>query len=1331
MTLTTRLACLLLLLIIGTLQAQEWEQHYKQASDLLASGEAEKAHEEALKCLAVYQQNQGAANSTYASILRLLENTSYSIGDFEKGFEYSLKEITIREGKSDTLLAGAYQQSAQFCQQLNRFGEAIDLLKMSREILLQYFKPTDPQIIEADLLIGINYYLNDDDVQAYSTLKESLNPVHPSLPEESALGLLYLGMVNIDRERPQEAIAAISRAREMYISLGMSETMENCLALFNLGVAFHRAKKYELSEKHYAEAEALLEKMGVTDDEIYLKVLNERSVNLQALGNDALAKQFLDKVKKQPGGEMAYAESLSNRASILQNQGAVNQSLELYTEALKLFDKNTKEGLIGYATTLENMAVLYSEMAEKEKSMNAISEALGYFDKVFGGKHPRLASAHNKKAMIIFRSFDYGQAKQDYEKAWSIISSVPSPPQKEQAITLNGLARCYQVTGDFAKSDSLYKRVLDLYGLEDTSDPNYLNTLNGLASSQQDQGRWNEARLLIVKVKNVLSKAPESHPGLLATALENAALINLRLGFTAEAKDQLDSALVMVEKRGKETIDYGLISLSLGKYYQIVGEYTKSEAAYRHANESILKIKGASSVLYAQTQNALGLLLQTMGNFAAAEPLFQNSLKIYEANYGKSNTEYSTVLQNLATLYQLEEKYTLADPLFKEALEIDRRTLGESHPHFATTQQNLATFYQKTGRQKEALPLLESVLRTIEKTTGKYTASYATAVSNLAAIHQDNNNFDAAEKFWKESVDIRKRVLGENHPDYARSLYGMAALYHATGKLDLAKTFYNPVIVSYQKQIRDFFPALSEKEKSAFYNKIKPAFDAYQDFCVEMIFKKPESSKEMIEALYNLQLSTKAILLNASNKVRTRIMNGDNQELKDLYNEWLSNKETIVKLVNLSAEERKQQTIDLASLEASTNEIEKRLSEKSTLFSNTFEKDVYTWTDVHHALKPQEAAVEILRIKKKFVADSVLYVAIILTPENPSPNMVVWEYGLKMEGRFFKYHRNHIKHMQMDELSYKVFWKPLADQLTNSKVVYMSCDGVFNKVNPATIMNPSDEQFVLEAKTIRVVSNTRELAEKDKALGTIKNAGRIFGYPDYNLSQADATNGKNRSVSKHYGFEDGEIPALPATEKEAAMISQLLTSANWSVSSYTKSEATEEHFKTLDSPGVLHVATHGFFLSDLDVDDELHTDEASAIIKNPLFRSGLLLAGVSANRSETSVEDGILTAYEAMNLSLDQTELVALSACETGLGEVRNGEGVYGLQRAFSVAGAKAVLMSLWQVDDAATQELMTNFYSIWLKGADKYTAFRQAQLELKVKYPQPYYWGAFVLSGR
>jgi CHAT domain-containing protein len=215
---------------------------------------------------------------------------------------------------------------------------------------------------------------------------------------------------------------------------------------------------------------------------------------------------------------------------------------------------------------------------------------------------------------------------------------------------------------------------------------------------------------------------------------------------------------------------------------------------------------------------------------------------------------------------------------------------------------------------------------------------------------------------------------------------------------------------------------------------------------------------------------------------------------------------------------------------------------------------------------------------------------------------------------------------------------------------------------------------------------------------------------------------------------------LPGTKEEVLKIEKLLKNNQWGVNAYMAGEATEEIIKAQRGPSLLHIATHGFFIEAPREDGELvYSQSILHAESNPLLRSGLMLAGAEKNlvsqlmdksRNNTT-EDGVLTAYEAMNMNLQHTDLVVLSACETGAGEVRNGEGVYGLQRSFLVAGANSVMMSLWKVNDEATQELMVIFYSNWLALNDKRKAFHQTQLELKKKYADPFYWGAFVIIGQ
>jgi CHAT domain-containing protein len=327
-----------------------------------------------------------------------------------------------------------------------------------------------------------------------------------------------------------------------------------------------------------------------------------------------------------------------------------------------------------------------------------------------------------------------------------------------------------------------------------------------------------------------------------------------------------------------------------------------------------------------------------------------------------------------------------------------------------------------------------------------------------------------------------------------------------------------------------------------------------------------------------------------------------------------------------------------------------------------------------------------------------------------------------------------------DIYTYKNFWEPIQDQLTKLKIkkVFFSPDGVYNTINVSAIRNPFTNQYLLDEVDVRRVTSTRTLLE-EKKIEKNSGVGYLLGFPDYKV--ADGTQSASAGASGNSGsrsfrggmlrlLRNGEgIPPLPGTKTEVEGVSTALKKQFKSVEVKLEANAIESDVKTLSSPSLLHIATHGYFLDE---------EEGGMLVKmpNPLLMSGLIMAGAenfiqTGHNPLQSHDDGILTAYEAMNLNLDNTDLVVLSACETGLGKVQAGEGVYGLQRAFQVAGAKSIIMSLWSVDDTATQLLMGIFYDQYLKTNDLYESFRSAQQKLKEKYPQPFYWGAFILVGR
>ncbi len=440
-----------------------------------------------------------------------------------------------------------------------------------------------------------------------------------------------------------------------------------------------------------------------------------------------------------------------------------------------------------------------------------------------------------------------------------------------------------------------------------------------------------------------------------------------------------------------------------------------------------------------------------------------------------------------------------------------------------------------------------------------------------------------------------------------------------------------------------------------------------------------------------------------------------------------------------------KEIINIDSIESKANDYEKKLSLKSNLFKNANDTLSYTWTHVQKKLKEGEAAIEMIRFRKYdfrksgLLTDSVFYAALIITKDTrKSPELIVLAEGNALEKKYLNYYKNVIKFKVDDEFSYLKYWKEISHHLTEIKKIYFSPDGVYNQLNLNTIKNLETNKYVLEETDIVLVTNTKDLV-LNTATKNSKKQIILFGNPDYTYA-GPATVTAAATTSESAPNYNGILSPLPGTEKEITMIAGMMKEHKWATKIISTIEASEKNVKTINNPKVLHIATHGFFEKDL-VPAKNGTIKPEPT-RNKLLSSGLMLGGAAVtiynkkNPEKQSfgtgktTEDGILTAYEAMSLNLDSTELVILSACETGLGDVENGEGVYGLQRAFIIAGAESIILSLWKVDDATTQKLMTLFYNEWLKTGNKRQSFRSAQSLVRKEHPDPYYWGAFVMVG-
>jgi CHAT domain-containing protein len=519
------------------------------------------------------------------------------------------------------------------------------------------------------------------------------------------------------------------------------------------------------------------------------------------------------------------------------------------------------------------------------------------------------------------------------------------------------------------------------------------------------------------------------------------------------------------------------------------------------------------------------------------------------------------------------------------------------------------------------------------------------------------------------------------------------------------------------------------------------------------LFRKNENPV-LFHQTFSNYLSYPSLSLNILQVINQEIASKNDAFLKEDFENWKAGKQKLVKLYALTKEELINKGIDVQKEEEKVNFLEQKLSAKLDVFKN--EKKEINWQEIQESLKVGEAYVQLVRLPYLNLeaitwTDSLQYLAFIITPETKeNPEMVILANGNKLENDYFDQYGEYSFRNQNNEVdveSYGNYWKDIYTKVAKYENIYLSVDGIYNKINLNTLYDTVSKKYVLEQSKIHYVADGFDFLNRNTSQVKKANLSAILiGNPDFNYSE---TNSNTLATIDYFSsvrdignlhldtLQRGiKVKNLPGTKTEIENINQLLHKNAYKTTIFTGKDATEKNIKTIVSPTILHIATHGYFFEDekmQKIDLKFMGLENNKFSSNPMLRSGLLLAGANnalQGLDSKSTENGVLTAYESSYLNLQNTELVVLSACETGSGKLINGEGVYGLRKSFKDAGAKNIIMSLWKVDDKVTQEFMTSFYEFYLSGMTIKEAFNKTQTFIKSKYPQTYYWGAFVLVG-
>jgi CHAT domain-containing protein/lipopolysaccharide biosynthesis regulator YciM len=1097
-------------------------------------------------------------------------------------------------------------------------------------------------------------------------------------------------------------------------------------------------KELSVGEVHYYEIELkandylnlLLEQKGVDVELKFFSPSNEL-VKLVDSPNGKNGKNLLEIIVNLSG---IYKLEVNSSETTL---GQYSISI------MQLHPATDKDKEIVKAKRLAEETEDFRKKGKYDEALPLISEAVEISRRVLGEEDFNTGLFKSVQGLIYFGKGEYKKTEELYLQALEIFSKTAEESENNFVQTKSNLAKLYFEKGDYKKAEELYLQILEIKKKFLGENHQYTARVkNDLATFYTTTGNYKKAEILYLDVLEVYKKSIGENDVYVARVKNDLGLFYFTVGDYKKAEDfYKQSSELYINLLGREHPDVAISINNLATFYLETGEYAKAEPLYIEVLQTKRKRLGVNHPSTATSINNLAILYSYKDDYTKAETLYLEALEIRKKVLGENHQSTANSINTLAKLYSDNGDYTKAKALYLEALEIRKKVLGENHQLTANSITNLAQLYAKEKDYTKAKELYLKAKEIYIKNVGENHPLVANSLNSLAGILLIENDYKKAEELLFRALEIRKEILGDSHPYTTTSLNTLALFYEKTGDLEKAIKFRSDANEAREKELNRNLSLGSEKSKLLYLQKYADEID----FTLSLHLNGLPDDQLAIKTALTQILRGKGRSLDAINlnieSLRKMAKAEDLKLLDELSQKKKIFSDTTLRGLGNNAPETYKKK--LKELQDEIELLEYKISQVSIEFG--LQNQITTLQAVQSAIDENTVLIEFFSYRpfdaKEEIFQKRQYVAYLLEKEGTprfislgdasTIDLLVEQFRTELSTKQTSTNRE-IKSLarKLDE----ILMAQIRKLIGNKKHLLISPDGKLNLIPFAALVD-SQGKFLIENYLISYLTSGRDLLRLQFKIQS-KTPFTIIADPDYGSLPTKLDVNKEKSTV----FSQIAFKPLVGTRLEAIAIKELF--ANSEV--FLQTQATEENLNKVNSPLGLHIATHGFFLDEKELSTSINKSRKVDIlgydslqnrfvkIDNPLLRSGIALAGANVENSER--EKGIFTALKATSLNLWGTKLVVLSACDTGVGEVRNGDGIYGLRRAFVLAGSETQVMTLWPVSDVVTKNLMVSYYSKLKKGIGRANALRQAQLELlkqvHYKTKHPFYWASFISSG-